>query len=121
MNSQQKVYRVEEELFGYTEQKQKTTKDIRVSNILKIISLCLSIFPLVLILYCVIASKGEGEDGAGAIMWLVILYYWSLGVPVAIAAVVTGVISFLKRKNIAAVISVILALLPFMFILGILK
>lgn len=88
-------------------------KAVKTSKILRIISFILAIIPILLIGYCVIASHGEGEDGAGAVMWLVILYYWTIGLPIAAGSIITGIVSYIKQKNVFSIISLILAALPF--------
>ena len=64
-----------------------------------IISLILAIIPYLLFAFCYIMSNGEGEDGAGAIIWLFVIYLWSVGIPIFIASVVFGILGLIKYKR----------------------
>lgn len=83
------------------------------------ISFILAIIPVLLLIFCVLYSQGEGEDGNGAVGWLLILYYATVGIPIAVASFITGIISLNIRKNILAIIGIIIASLPLLFLLSI--
>lgn len=80
------------------------------------ISLILALIPVMLIAFCYIKSLGSfDESEAGAIWWLVILYFMTAGIPIAIASIILGIVSFLYKKNTLAIISVFIVLFPLIF------
>ena len=80
------------------------------------ISLILALIPVILIVFCYIKSLGSfDESGAGAIWWIVILYFMTVGIPVAIASIILGIVSFLYNKNALAIISILIVLFPLIF------
>ncbi len=63
-----------------------------------IISFTASIIPICLWIYCFVISSGSlNEGGNGAVWWLMIIYYWTLGIPLFIASLVFGILG-LKSK-----------------------
>ena len=82
-----------------------------------IISLVFGLIPVALFIYCLIESGGDtSEGGDGAIWWLMIIYYWSLGIPIAIGAVAFAIKATSLKKHILSIISVIVAFLPAAFV-----
>ncbi|GEM_PF-3023236 len=88
-----------------------------------IASLIIALIPIVLSLYCYIVSGGsQNESGAGAVWWMVIFYYWSLGIPLAIASIVLGIMGLKSNLRWVSIISLsskafllVLLLLPRFF------
>ena len=79
------------------------------------ISLILALIPIALICYCLVVSHGEtSEAGDGAIWWLLILYYLSIGFPIAITSLILGITSYKTQKNKLALWSIVIDILPFM-------
>ena len=84
-----------------------------------IISLILAIIPYLLFAFCYFMSNGEGEDGAGAIIWLFIIYLWSAGIPIFIASVVLGILGlFNYRWKVFSIISLILDASPMLLLIS---
>lgn len=82
------------------------------------ICLILSLIPIFLILYCFIESGGdtsEAEDGA--VWWLVIVYYMSVGIPLAITSIICGLKSNEVQVNKPASYGLLLAGAPLLFVL----
>ena len=73
-----------------------------------ILSMAATMTPIVLYAFCSIASSGSSnENGAGAVWWLLIMYYWTLGIPLAIASIVFGIKGLktnLRRLSIASLV-----------------
>ncbi|MBR2754102.1 hypothetical protein IKF28_02950 [Candidatus Saccharibacteria bacterium] len=68
---------------------QKKKQDCKVWSILSIMA---TMIPIILWVYCLIASGGSAsENGPGAVWWLMIMYYWSLGIPLAVMSVAFGI------------------------------
>ena len=83
------------------------------------IALILSFIPIFLFIFCFIYSGGSSdESGEGAIWWLLILYYWSFGVPLLITSIVLAIIG-LKKDIITkpAKVSLFLDAAPLFFLL----
>lgn len=83
------------------------------------IALILSFIPIILFIFCFIYSGGSSdESGEGAIWWLLILYYWSFGVPLLITSIVLAIIG-LKKDIITkpAKVSLFLDAAPLFFLL----
>ena len=80
---------------------------IVIAKVCAIISLGLAIMSIVLSLL------GLLDYGWALLVWI---YWMSIGVPVAIVSVIIGIISLLCRKNILAVIGIVVALLPLLFL-----
>jgi len=94
------------------------SKKIKRSRILAIISFLLSIVPIAIYIYCEIASGGSGnESEEGAVWWYFVIYWLFAGIPVMLVSLITGIISFILKKNILAPISLFIALLPFLILL----
>ncbi|MDO5475377.1 MAG: hypothetical protein Q4F61_03280, partial [Candidatus Saccharibacteria bacterium] len=70
--------------------KQEKKQDRKVWSILSIIA---TIIPIMLWAYCFMVSGGStSENGPGAVWWLMIVYYWSLGVPLAVISIAFGIV-----------------------------
>ena len=83
------------------------------------IALILSFIPIILFIFCFIYSGGSSdESGEAAIWWLLILYYWSFGVPLLITSIVLAIIG-LKKDIITkpAKVSLFLDAAPLFFLL----
>ena len=76
-----------------------------------IISFVLGIIPLLLYLFCVINSV------SGTLSLLMLAYYATIGIPVAIISIVTGIISLKYKINILAIIGIIVSLIQFSLII----
>ncbi len=84
-------------------------------------SLVCALIPIILYVYCYIKSRGDGsEAGAGAIWWLMVLYYWTLGIPLFIASLVFGFSALKKNKlktyKVIALLGIIIDLFPLLYI-----
>ena len=73
-----------------------------------IASFILTMIPILLIAYAAAASEGEGENGKGAIFWLVIIYYWSLGIPIFILSIVFAIIGLKSKQRALAIASLVI-------------
>jgi hypothetical protein len=77
-----------------------------------IASLLIALIPVVLFLYCYVASDGStNEGGAGAVWWMVIIYYWTLGIPLAIASIVLAIMGLKSKFRWASIVSLSLKVL----------
>ena len=82
---------------------------------LSIISACI---PIMLIVYCLIYSGGSlSEASDGAVWWLLIIYYWSVGIPQFILSLVWGISGLVKEKNKLAILGIIIDLIPLIIFL----
>lgn len=72
-----------------------------------LISLVTAILPILLYIICVVLSHGEGEDGDGAIGWLLVLYLWFAAIPVFLISVVTGIYGIKGKTKILAVLGLL--------------
>ena len=62
------------------------------NKIWSILSFITSIIPIALFIYCLIISGGSLNEGSsGAIWWIMVIYYWTAGIPLAIAAIFFGI------------------------------
>ena len=73
-----------------------------------ILSFVAAIIPIILWIYCFTVSGGSmSENGSGAVWWLAVLYYWSLGIPLAIISITFGIIGLktsLRQLSIASIL-----------------
>lgn len=78
------------------EQKERVEQEIkqeRRRESMPVYSILATILPIFLWAYCLIVSGGEtSENGKGAVFWLLIMYYWSIGIPALCASIICGVI-----------------------------
>lgn len=71
-----------------------------------IASLLIALIPVALCIHCYIVSGGsQNENGAGAVWWMVIFYYWSLGIPLAIASIVLAIMGLKSKFRWASIVS----------------
>lgn len=85
---------------------QEKKQDRKVRSILSIIA---TIIPIILWVYCFITSGGSAsENGPGAVWWLVIMYYWSLGIPLAAISIVFGIDGLKTSLRWLSIISLLL-------------
>lgn len=88
------------------ETNQNKKQDRKVWSILSIIATSMPIF---LWLFCLIVSGGNtSENGSGGVWWLMIMYYWSIGIPLAILSIVFGIIGLTTSLRRLAAISLML-------------
>lgn len=74
-----------------------------------IISIITAAIPVLIWLYCLTVSGGSAnENGSGAIWWLLVIYYWTLGFPLAITSVITGIIGLNTRLRSLAAVSLLI-------------
>ena len=74
-----------------------------------IISLILTFISPVILLYCLIISGGSGnENGAGAIWWLFVIYYWTAGVPIFVMWLTLGILGLNSTHKKLAITSLII-------------
>ena len=78
------------------EQKERVEQEIkqeRRRESMPVYSILATILPIFLWAYCLIYADGEtSENGKGAVFWLLIMYYWSIGIPALCASIICGVI-----------------------------
>ncbi|MBR3052049.1 hypothetical protein IKG60_00305 [Candidatus Saccharibacteria bacterium] len=85
---------------------QEKKQDRKVWSILSIIA---TIIPIMLWSYCFMVSGGStSENGPGAVWWLMIVYYWSLGVPLAVISIAFGIVGLKTSLRWLSVISLVL-------------
>ena len=71
-----------------------------------ILSIVATVVPIILWIYCLVVSEGStSESGSGAIWWLMILYYWSLGIPLADISIAFGIIGLKTSLRWLSIIS----------------
>ena len=76
-----------------------TTGERKSVNISGIFAIILSLIPVIVYVSCFFGSSGStSEDGTGAVWWLLVIYYWTVGIPIFIASVILGLIG-LKNPN----------------------
>ena len=73
-----------------------------------IASFILTMIPILLISYVIAASEGGSDNGKGAIFWLVIFYYWSVGVPIFILSIVFAIIGLRSKQRALAIASLVI-------------
>ena len=85
-----------------------------------ILSIVLGLIPIIIITAFYIYSGGDlSENGAGAIFWLVPIYFFAIGFPIAGLSVFLGFKSFKIKKNILSIIGMIIGSLPFIYVAAI--
>ena len=78
-----------------------------------IVSLIGAMIPLLLIAYCLIISGGStSEAGAGAVWWLMIIYYGSIGIPMLIISIILGIVGLKTYRRKLAVLSLCITSFP---------
>ena len=94
---------------GLESNKQKSDKFAAISFVL-------SIIPIMLILHCFYTSGGSFSEGYGngAVWWLLIMYYCTIGLPIAVAAIILGLKSNKLNKNLQAKINIFITTIPFL-------
>lgn len=89
-----------------TKIEQMGKQDRKVWSILSIVS---TIIPIILWVYCFIASGGSAsENGPGAVWWLMVIYYWSLGIPLATISIAFGIVGLKTSLRWLSIISLLL-------------
>ena len=79
-----------------------------------IASFLLAMLPVAIILFSLMCSTDiNGEAGN-----FVTLYFMTIGIPVSGAALITGIMSLMTKKNALAIISIIVSVLPLFFLLS---
>ena len=82
---------------------QEQKPDAKAWSILSIIATVISI---AIWIYCFAVSGGStNESGPGAVWWFLILYYSSLGIPLAIASIAFGIIGLKTNLRWLSIIS----------------
>lgn len=100
-----------------TEIGKKKKQDRKVWSILSIIA---TMIPILLWGFCeiVIATNGgdRSESGAGAIGWIMVMYYWTLGIPLAIISIAFGIVGLKTSLRWLSIVSLSLkAIIYFIF------
>ena len=58
-------------------------------------------------------SGGSGdESGAGAVWWLMFIYYISLGIPIFIVSIVFAALGINSKRKVLAIISLVITVMP---------
>ena len=73
-----------------------------------IVSFVLTMIPILLISYVIAAGHGESEGGDGAIGWLIIIYYWSVGFPIFVLSIIFAIIGLKSPRKPLAIASLII-------------
>lgn len=82
------------------------------------LSLIFSLIPLVLLSYCAIRAQGSfAENNSGAVWWLAVMYYGSIGIPLLALAVIFGIRGLRTPDKRFAIISLIIKALTIPFVL----
>lgn len=85
---------------------QRGKQDCKVWSTLSIVA---TIIPIILWVYCFIVSGGSAnENGPGAVWWLMIMYYWSLGIPLAAISIAFGIVGLKTSLRWLSIISLLL-------------
>jgi hypothetical protein len=78
------------------EQKERVEQEIKQERrraSMPVYSILATILPIFLWACCLIYADGEtSENGKGAVFWILIVYYWYIGIPVLCVSVICGVI-----------------------------
>lgn len=70
----------------------KKTQNGQDGTVWPAVSFVTAVVPVILWVYCLVVSGGSlNEGGSGAVWWLMIIYYWTIGIPLAIISVVSGI------------------------------
>ncbi len=100
----------------------KPTKRNQDRKIWSILSFVTTIVPIILFVYCFSVSRGSfNENGAGVIWRLVIIYYYSLGIPLFVMAISFGIIGLKTSLRWLSIVSLsikavmIVAIVVFLF------
>ena len=92
----------------------KESDKIYTSNIIAIIMTAIPAW----LWYESFMDKNETDSALG---WVIILYYWTLGIPFAITSLIIGIVNVKKNRNRKiAFIIMLLNLLPIIFMAGLL-
>lgn len=87
------------------------TKESNTNKPLKslsgLISFITAILPILLFIICIVLSDGEGENGAGAIFWLLGLYLWFAGIPVYIISVLSGIYGIKGKTKVLSILGLL--------------
>ena len=76
------------------------------------VALVLSLIPVIIFLFCLIYSGGStSEGGVGAIWWIAMFYFMTVGVPLYVASLILGIESYKAERNRLSLISIILNIL----------
>ena len=74
-----------------------------------IASFICAIIPIALLFYCLIVSGGSGsENGVGAVWWYVVIYCWTIGLPLFIVWLVCGILGVKSTRPKLAITSLIM-------------
>lgn len=101
------------------EKAELSEKKSKTPFVLALISLILALIPILLFVYCVIISEMSNDPSNGS-GWLLVIYYWTIGIPNSIIALILGIISYVKQKNKLAICSIIIDILPYLYFIYIL-
>lgn len=86
-----------------TKIEQEKKQDRKIWSVLSIVA---TIIPIMLWIYCLIVSGGStSENGPGAVWWLIIMYYGSLGIPLAVISIAFGIIGLKTSLRWLSIIS----------------
>ena len=91
------------------DQKESQPFTQKYSKIWPILSFIATMIPIILFSYCFIISGGStNESGSGAIWWVIIIYYWTAGIPLAIISIAFGIIGLKTNLSRLATVSLFL-------------
>lgn len=86
--------------------KQERKQDRKVWSILSILATTTTM--IIWIDYYIVSSGGINKNGPGAIWWLMVMYYWSLGIPLTIVSIAFGIIGLKTSLRWLSIISLVL-------------
>ncbi len=84
-----------------------------------IIGLILGLIPIALFAYCVIISI-PAKSNEGTAFWVVIIYFWTIGIPIAISSLIASINGFTQKRNalsITALVVSLITVLPLTFLI----
>ncbi|MBQ3441152.1 TM2 domain-containing protein [Candidatus Saccharibacteria bacterium] len=83
-----------------------------------IIAFIAATIPLLPWTYCLIVSGGSfNEGGAGAVWWLMVMYYWSIGIPLAIVSICFAIAGLKTKYKALATISIVIKIVTIITII----
>ncbi len=70
----------------------------RIEKIAGYLGILLALIPVALFFFCKSQAKDGTEDGTGAVWWILVIYFFTIGFPVVGSSIGLGIMG-LKNKN----------------------
>lgn len=90
--------------------KEVSEKKLKTSKVLATISWILALMPLLIMLIIIVAML-TAESGSASGLFLVIGYIF-ICIPISIASLICGLISFIMKRNLMVVAAILIDLIP---------